>query len=136
MERDSLNFCNLAESFDHTWRKRQRKIGTGFLIIFLMKLCFSRSQSGYQIILDEMCAALKESGLIPPDEKPVVSSSLCVARKKLDPTIIHQMNRELADSFLSLNHEYDREYYAYALAKKHIQLGIDAIFRMPSSGCA
>jgi hypothetical protein len=213
-----LLVSNLAESFDHTWRKRKRKIGTGFLIIFLMKLCFSRSQSGYQIILDEMCAAMKESGLIPPLEKPVVSSSVCAARKKLDPLIIHQMNRELADSFLSLNYDrfrwngrrlfiidgstlhlpptlkaegfgtmnpkmpypqgklsvllhaesgiaidilldnkgderelakthlqallpedtvlYDRGYYAYTLAKKHIQLGIDAIFRMPSSGCA
>ena len=31
---------------------------------------------------------------------------------------------------------YDRGYCAYTLAKKHIQLGIDVIFRMPSSGCA
>ena len=71
-----------------------------------MKLSFSRSQSGYQIILDEMSAAMKESVLIPPLEKLVVSSSVCVARKNLDTLIIHEINRELSDSFLSLN--YDR----------------------------
>ena len=95
----------MAEHFDGTWRQRDRKIGTGFLTIFLMKLCFSRTQSGYQIVIDEIWNAMKSSGVTPPQEKPLAASSVCEARSKLDSHVIHEMNREVVDSFLSLNHD-------------------------------
>lgn len=97
----------LSESYDQVWRQRQRKIGTAFLIVFLMKLRFSRAQSGYQIVIDEIWDAWRQSGVVPPQEKPVAASSVCEARKKLDPQAIYEINREVVDSFLTL---YDDEF--------------------------
>lgn len=208
----------LAESYDKKWRERNRKIGTSFLIIFLMRICFSRSQSGYQIIIDELWESFRKNGNALPQDKPFAASSVCEARTKLDPQIIHEINREIADSFLSLNQDkfrwhgfrlfvvdgstlhlppelkadgfgrmnpemhypqgklsvlmhvgtgvaidvildkkgnereialkhfealvpgedaviYDRGYFSYELALAHLQNGIDAIFRLPVSGC-
>jgi len=96
-----------TKTYDQDWRIRKRKIDTGFLILFLMRISFSFSQSGYQIIINEIWERLRKTGQALPQETPFAASSVCEARMKLDPNIIYKLNQEVAESFLAC---HDAEY--------------------------
>jgi len=93
----------LAESFDHQWRERRRKIGTSFLVEFLIRLGFSKAQSGFQIVINEMWKNMRANGSPLPQVKPFAASSVCEARQNLDPSYINEMNSQVVQSFLLMN---------------------------------
>jgi hypothetical protein len=93
----------LSKSLDKKWRKRQRKIDTFFLIIFITKLVFFKSKSGYQIIIDEIWDEFKKNGIDLPQEKSFAASSVCEARQKFSPEIIQEINHTIINEYLELN---------------------------------
>jgi hypothetical protein len=88
--------------FDENWRKRMRKIDTKFLIVFIMKIVYSKSEAGYQTILYEIWNDLKNSNLLPSQKTPFAASSVCDARQKLDAEIIKDLSINIAFEFLDL----------------------------------
>ena len=94
---------NFSNHFDDDWRKRKRKIDTQFLIIFIMRIIFSRANLGYQGIIEEIWDNFDKSGITPPQAKPFYASSVCEARQKFLPEIIQEINTNLINEFFELN---------------------------------
>ena len=93
-----------SKFFDANWRKRIRKIDTMFLVVFIMKTVFSKSEAGYQTIIAEIWNDLKNSNILPIQEKPFAASSVCEARQKLDAKIIQDLSLNIVLEFLDLRH--------------------------------
>ncbi len=100
-------FQNISKHYDKLWQKRSRKIDTIFLITFIIKLIFSKSNLGYQSVLEEIWGDYKLGNLKLPQKNPFSASSVCEARQKFPASIINQISSNLVNEFLQLN---DKKY--------------------------
>ena len=94
-----------SDHYDNQWRERSRKIDTKFMIIFLIKIIFSKGDIGYSSVLAEIWNDFETSELKTPQAKPFSASSICEARQKFAPEIIQEINSLITSEYFELNND-------------------------------
>ena len=88
-------FEQTCQSIDPVWQKRRRVIDTRLLVVFILKLVFSKNRQGYGSSLSALWETCSDKGIILPCTDAVAASSLCEARQKLPETVFKTLNDEL-----------------------------------------
>lgn len=87
--------------FDSKWRKRKRLIGSKLIVLFILRIVFSKNSQGYGTTLAELWESIDSLGLKKKKAEPVSASSICEARQKLDESCFQDLNREAIKCFES-----------------------------------
>ncbi|OGV31387.1 MAG: hypothetical protein A3E88_02895 [Legionellales bacterium RIFCSPHIGHO2_12_FULL_35_11] len=102
---------DVAERFDQEWQKRKRALSTLLVILFIFRLVFSKNKQGYGTTIAELWEYCHKLHIHLPQKTPVVPSTFCDARKKMDASVFKRLNTEIIDeykanqeSFLWKNH--------------------------------
>ena len=96
MWRDFIGIvAEVAERYDGRWQQRSRALNTLLILLFVLRLVFSKNHQGYQMTINELWDQCRLLQVALPQPHPVVASSMCVARKKLDEQIFKDLHRQL-----------------------------------------
>jgi len=89
-------FDNVIDKYDDIWIKRQRKITTRFLVLFIIRLTIPKDDRGYGNTLLEIFNIFTDLD-IHNQINSLAPSSICEARMKLDPIIFKELHRGIVD---------------------------------------
>lgn len=95
-------FDTTIKKYDALWIKRERKIDTRFLILFILRLTIPKDERGYANTLLEIFNNFFNFGVID-GIMSLAPSSICEARTKLDPIIFKELNNGIIDVWNRFN---------------------------------
>lgn len=95
-------FDAIIEKYDSLWMKRERKINTRFLILFILRLTIPKDERGYGNTLLEIFSNFFNFE-IDGITKSLAPSSICEARMKLSPNIFKELNNNIIDIWNRFN---------------------------------
>jgi Domain of unknown function (DUF4338)/Transposase DDE domain len=107
----------VAEHFDQEWQKRKRVLSTLLVVLFVFRLVFSKNKQGYGTTIAELWEYCHKLHIPLPQKTPVVPSTFCDARKKIDESVFKRLNSAIIN-------EYETEQERY-LWKNHRLFAID-----------
>lgn len=107
----------VAENFDQEWQKRKRVLSTLLVILFIFRLVFSKNKQGYGTTIAELWEYCHKLHIPLPQKTPVVPSTFCDARKKINESVFKQLNTAIIHEY-----EINQEFYLW---KGHRLFAID-----------
>ena len=100
---------DVAQTFDATWRKRNRVIDSLLLVFLIFRLVFSKNSQGYGTTISEFWHNCHRMKFPLPQKQPISASSFSDARKKLDENIFIVLNQRIIEAC----DEYDDTQYRW-----------------------
>ena len=85
----------LASAHDGLWMRRRRTLSTLIVMLFVFRLVLSRGSKGYATVVGELWEQCRKLAVELPQRDPVVASSICKARKKVDANLFLDLHREI-----------------------------------------
>ena len=96
MWRDFIGIvATVAEQYDRRWQQRRRVLNTLLIMLFVLRLVFSKNHQGYQITINEMWDQCRLLGVALPQSRPPAAASMCSARAKLDEQAFKELHRQI-----------------------------------------
>ena len=88
----------LADEHDGRWMRRRRTLDTLIVMLFVFRLVLSGGSKGYAKVVGELWEQCRKLGIELPQPDPVVASSICKARMKIDESLFLDLHREILRS--------------------------------------
>ena len=97
-----IEIDSTCRSFDSTWQKRRRIVDTKIVVLFILQLFNGRELKNYSTALSNVWLFFKGKNSAKPRKlEPVVASTICDARQKIDESIFVLLNKKVLDVFES-----------------------------------
>ena len=77
------------------WMRRRRTLNTLIAVLFANRLVLSRGSKGCATVVGELWEQCRKLGVELPQRDPVVASSICKARMKIDESLFLDPRREI-----------------------------------------
>ena len=78
--------------------RRRRTLDTPVVMLFVFRLVLSKGSAGCATVVGELREQCRKLGIELPQPDPVVASSICKARMKVDESLLLDLHREIIRS--------------------------------------